>query len=174
METVAKDKLSFGETYFMNSIPPKQNMPISRRNNVKLKLEGGFKRLETVIQGGQPVEYAVFTNVNILDDVPTELNCRLAQVKKNSGNISAAECKDYNNKENEFYLRSTQWNFISKDRELAKLQALSKVGEELGEDLKRNVQGYGGKRGKTRRSSRKGGKTRRRKIVKSTRRRKTN
>ena len=161
METVAKDELTTGETYTINL----------RKN--KLQLEGDFTRLETVLQGGQPVEYVVFTNV-ILKGTYNPAMCRLAQVKKLSGNISAADCNDYNNKENEFYLRAKQWNFISKDRKLAKKQAYSELETKLGPDLKDIIKTYG-KGGKTRRrSSKKGGKTKRRKIVKKTRRRKTN
>jgi hypothetical protein len=181
METVAKDELSLGETYFMNSIPTKHNMSISIRNNVKLNLEGVFKRLDTVIQGGQPVEYAVFTNVNILDDLPTELKCRLAQVKKISGNISVAECNDYNNKENDFYLREKQWNFISKDRELAKAQAQTKLLGILPETIVKEEIMKRVKGGKTKRSSRIAGKRKRKskrkrhnKKVKKTKRRKSN
>ena len=162
METVAKDELTTGETYTINL----------RKN--KLQLEGVFTRLETVLQGGQPVEYVVFTNVNILDETYNEAMCRLGQVKNTSGNISAANCNDYNNKENEFYLRAKQWNFISKDRKLAQQQAYSELETKLGPDLKDIIKTYG-KGGKTRRrSSKKGGKTNRRKIVKKTRRRKNN
>lgn len=160
METVAKDDLSTGETYFINS------------RRIKLQLEGIFDSLETVIQGGQPVEYVVFKNV--IYEPCKEAMSKLVQVKKPSGHISAADCKDFKNKENEFYLRAKQWNFISKDRKLAQEQAYSELETKLGPDLKDIIKTYG-KGGKTRRrSSRKGGKHKRKKIVKKTRRRKTN
>ena len=152
------DKLNHNETYFMTYIPQK-----SRK--ISVKLEGVFDSLETVIKGGQQIEYAVFKNVTILHDTYIQAMCRLALVKKRkSGNISAPDCKEYNDKTNEFYLHVRQWNFISKDKLLAQLQARSKIEESVGRDALSKIMEYHRKGGKTRIK-------RRNKTVKKTKRR---
>jgi hypothetical protein len=182
-EIVNKANLIPGENYYMKLNDNIIKRHLDRRLNVPVSdLKGTFVRLETE-KGIQPVEYAVFKDVYIMNKLYKPGLCRMMLVRYPEGFIAMDGCDSYSdefksriiNTDREVYLGVNYWRFgIPTEEKLVTQRAIQKIDTRLPESLMREVSQFkgtekpiGGKKSKKNRKNRKNQKNQKNKFKSS-------
>jgi len=165
--TVNKNELISGDNYYMklnNNIIRK--FLEKRRNSPVSDLKGTFVRLHTESGIDDPIEYAVFKNVYIMNKMYKQGLCNMMLVRFPDGALAIDDCDSYSdnfknrsvNEDREVYFAVNVWQIgVPSEEKIVTKKVFEKITPKINESLVREVEKFTGtqmsggrKSGKTR------------------------
>jgi len=152
--TVNKNELISGDNYYMKLnnniirkfVEKKRNVPVS-------DLKGTFVRLHTEPDIDDSIEYAVFTNVYIMNKMYKQGLCNMMLVRFPDGVLAIDDCDSYSdnfknrsvNEDREVYLAINVWRFgLPSEVNIVTKKVFEKITPKINESLAREVENYKG------------------------------